>query len=148
MLEDKLNNFLLNLKNLGHISPELYKKLYVTGTGPGILYGLAKIHKSNFVSDGLYRPIFKACNVASYNLSKYLVSILSPIAENQYSVKNSAHFREQLGIMNGHKNVFMTSFDIKDLYTNIPLEETIDICLALLPGSLFNIPQNLFRKMI
>ena len=54
LLEDKLNNFLLNLKNLGHISPTLYKQLYVTGTGPGILYGLAKV--------------FVACNVARFYL--------------------------------------------------------------------------------
>ena len=148
LLEDKLNGFLLNLKKLGHISQDLYGKLHVTGTGPGILYGLAKVHKDNFLVNHLYRPIFAAYNCASYKISKFLVDILSPIAENQYTIKNSAHFREQISNMTDPSNLYMTSFDIKDLYTNIPLQETIDICLSQIHCSLLNIPQNLFRKLI
>ena len=40
------------------------------------------------------------------------------------------------------------SFDIKDLYTNVPLQETINIAMSLLPGPLLNIPQNLFKKLL
>ena len=42
----------------------------------------------------------------------------------------------------------MASFDIKDLYTNIPLHETIEICINQLSSDLFNLPQQLFRQML
>ena len=42
-IEDKINVFLPKLKNLKSISDDTYKKLRVTGSCPGILYGLPKI---------------------------------------------------------------------------------------------------------
>ena len=47
-IEDKINNFLRKLKKLMLLSDETYKSLFVSGSGPGILYGLPKIHKPNF----------------------------------------------------------------------------------------------------
>ena len=147
-LEDRINHFLSKLKTLGHISQSLYNQLRVTGSGPGILYGLPKVHKPNFEAEMLYRPIFAAYNCASYNISKFLVQILTPYAENQYTIKNSVHFKEQIENIPDSNHLIMASFDIKDLYTNIPLRETIDICMAKIDSSLFNIPTNLFRKML
>ena len=46
-LEDRINNFLKQLKTKELISESIYKLLYVSGSTPGILYGLAKIHKDN-----------------------------------------------------------------------------------------------------
>ena len=48
LLEDRINSFLLKLKNLHHLSSVLYNQLHVSGSGPGTLYGLAKIHKMAF----------------------------------------------------------------------------------------------------
>ena len=45
--EDKINRLLSKMKENKEISPEEYKELYVTGSQPGILYGLPKIHKPN-----------------------------------------------------------------------------------------------------
>ena len=44
----------------------------------------------------------------------------------------------------------MVSFDIWDLYTKVPLAETIDICLDLLSeGSMLGLPANIFfRKLL
>ena len=148
LLEDKINSFLSELKKCNHISMDLYKKLHVSGTGPGILYGLPKIHKTNFLTEYLYRPIFAAYNCAGYKLSKYLVDILSPIAENQYTLKNSTQLNQEISKLTDHRNLFMASFDIKDLYTNVPLQETINIAMTLLPGNLLNFPQNLFKKCL
>ena len=41
----------------------------------------------------------------------------------------------------------MASFDIKDLYTNIPLQETIQICVSSL-GNILGLPTELFRKFL
>ena len=55
-LEDLVNKFLNKLCKAGIISDEQYKKLYVSDSSPGILYGLPKIHKPNLPM----RPILAA----------------------------------------------------------------------------------------
>ena len=147
LLEDKINSFLLNLRNLGHISQQIYKHLHVSGSGPGILYGLPKIHKPLFLENFLYRPIFAAYNVASYKISKFLVTILSPLAENQYTLRNSAQFRSEIELIPNCDNLVMASFDIKDLYTNIPLHETIEICVSSL-GGILGLPSDVLKKFL
>ena len=74
-IEDKINNFLRKLKKLMLLSDETYKSLFVSGSGPGILYGLPKIHKPNFCTEFPFRPIFAAYNTASYKLAKFFVPI-------------------------------------------------------------------------
>ena len=86
--EDRINTFLLDIKKLKYISTALYNKLHVTGSGPGILYGLPKVHKPRFLADKLYRPIFAAYNCANFNISNFLVDILAHISENEYYLKN------------------------------------------------------------
>ena len=46
--EDKINYFLHKLKSTRTISDELYNSSYVSGSSPGILYDLPKVHKPNF----------------------------------------------------------------------------------------------------
>ena len=107
------------------------------------------MHKPLFAAEKLYRPIFAAYNVASYKLSKYLADILSPLSTNEFSLKNSHEFRKQIEDIPNCNHLFMASFDITDLYTNIPLSETIDICMQLLiHGNLFDIPAVLLRKLL
>ena len=102
----------------------------------------------NFKAEMLYRPIFAAYNCASYNLSKFLVEILKPLAENQYTVKNSTEFRRDIENLNYDGEVMMVSFDVKDLYTNIPLAETLDIVTSMIDPTLLNIPKNLFLELL
>ena len=47
-IEDKTNNFLRELKSSGYIAGYLYRSLHVTGSAPGILYGLPKSTRSVF----------------------------------------------------------------------------------------------------
>ena len=42
-IEDKINRFLLKLKNLKKITSDVYDKLRSTGSSPGILYGLVRM---------------------------------------------------------------------------------------------------------
>lgn len=44
--ENKIRTFLRTLKKADIINDELFKKLAPTGSRPGILYGLPKIHKT------------------------------------------------------------------------------------------------------
>ena len=59
-LEDKINRFLNKLKKVNLITEPIYKHLFVSGSAPGILYGLPKVHKNGIP----LRPILAAYNTA------------------------------------------------------------------------------------
>ena len=50
--------------------------------------------------------------------------ILSPLAINEYTDKDSFAFAKE--IRKTYYNYFMASLDVESLFTNIPLEETIE----------------------
>ena len=131
-VEGSINNFLRSLKSKSIIDDATYKQLYVTGSGPGILYGLPKVHKANFRDNFPFRPIFAAYKTAPYKLAKFLVPILAPFTSNKYTVDNSYSFVRQITSVPNADNYFMASFDVENLFTNIPLAETIDICIQSL----------------
>ena len=126
-LETKMNNDLRGLKNDSFIDEATYKSLYASGSQPGLLYGLPKTHKQ----DVPLRPILSAINTFNYKLAKFLVPLLCSITSNQYTVKDSFSFAKEIANLS-FPNVTMASFDVKSLYTNIPLEETISICTSTL----------------
>ena len=66
--------------------------------------------------------------MVNYNLAKYLSSLLVPLLSDKYSVKDSFSFVEELRSFD-FKNKFLISFDVESLFTNIPLNETIDIAV-------------------
>ena len=131
-IEDKINSFIRKLKTCSDIPADVLSKLYASGSSPGILYGLPKIHKSDFTTKFQHRPIFAAYNTPNFNLAKFLVPTLKPFTTNDYTVDNSINFSSQLNQFSNTDSLCMASFDIENLYTNIPLSETIDICLAQL----------------
>ena len=73
-----------------------------------------------------FRLILSAINTPPYWLAKYLNPILSPLTTNEFTVKNSFDFAEE--VVNYDHNLYMASLDVESLFTNIPLEETIKNC--------------------
>ena len=141
-----------NSKNLKLLSDETYKHLFVSGSGPGILYGLPKIHKPNFCTEFPFRPIFAAYNTASYKLAKIFVPILAPLTTNEFTVVNSQSFVDSLRDVADTENLYLSSFDVSNLFTNVPLDETINICLdSFYTGSndtIIGLPRNLFKQFL
>ena len=123
--EDRVNNKVRKLKNDKAITEILAKELSVSGTNPGIMYGLPKVHKAGTP----LRPILSANNTTSYNLSKFLVPTLSHLTTNEFTLKNSFEFSNLITKMYNSNNCVMCSLDIESLFTNIPLDETLNICL-------------------
>ena len=62
-----------------------------------------------------------------YNTKKHLIKILKSklILNNKYNIKNSIELTKQKIELT--QNSKLISLDIKDMYTNIPVAETIDI---------------------
>ena len=67
----------------------------------------------------------------NYALAKTLVEPLSLLSTNQYSVKNSFEFVNEITSFD-NCNFYMCSFDVESLFTNVPLKETVEICLQTL----------------
>ena len=118
-----MNRFLRSIKDKV-ISPGVYHELFASGSIPGVLYGLPKIHKLSCS----IRSILSAIGTFNYNLAKFLVPILSPLTTNEFSVRNSTAFAKEIRDLSYPDPVIIASFDVKSLFTNIPLDETIGIC--------------------
>ena len=73
------------------------------------------------------RPIISNIGTATYETAKFLNSLLAPLGKSDRSILNTRAFVNQVKgqrIPDGYK---MISFDVKNLFTNIPLNETINI---------------------
>ena len=56
-----------------------------------------------------------------------MIPILEPLTQNEFTVKDSFTFAKE--ITKYDSSLFMASFDVESLFTNIPLKETINNCV-------------------
>ena len=71
-------------------------------------------------------PILPAKDTCTYKWAKVFVPLLKPFTSNSYTVKDS--FELAKDIAQQSFKFFMASLVIS-LYTNVPLDETIEICV-------------------
>ncbi|XP_067630502.1 uncharacterized protein [Eurosta solidaginis] len=114
------------IKNATNIvdSNMAYRLVQMNPSAPPLVV-LPKIHKP----DTPMRPIINFKSAPCYKLSKYLKTILIDTLElrNEYAIANTTELIERLETVELTRNSKLVSFDIKDLYTSIPLSETLDI---------------------
>ena len=80
-----------------------------------------------------FRPILSAIKTPSYNIVKHLVQILEPITTNKFTIKNSFEFAKEVDEQDS--GLFVASLDMESLFSNIPLEETINVSCDSLFGN-------------
>ena len=116
-----------------HLTEKEYKTVYPSGSRPGKFYGTAKIHKLK-ANEGVeklpIRPIISNINTASYKLAKYLAKLLRPLASSDYTVSSSKDFIDKWKNQRKLRGMKMISFDVTSLFTNVPLDTTIEILLT------------------
>ena len=96
--EEEITTFLKELNDCKVISDEVYKRLKPSGSQPGVLYGLCKVHKG-VSADGSpppFRTILSAINTPSYKIAKFLTPLLSALTKNEFVSKDSFHFAKSL----------------------------------------------------
>ena len=71
-----------------------------------------------------FRSILLAIGTPTYDLAKFLVPILKPLTENEYTVHDSFSFASKVSKLNA-KNL-VASLNVESLFSKIPLEETVD----------------------
>ena len=126
--ENKLIRFLRDkLLKQNSIPDDVYKELFPSGSTPGVLYGLPKVHKTNCPA----RPILSAIGTYNYKLAKFFVPTFQPYTVSEYVVKDSFSFVSEITAFRSSEDLVMASFDVSSLFTNVPLDETIDLCTDL-----------------
>ena len=133
--ETKVQTTLQKIKEA--IGEDDYKKVYPSGSNPGKFYGTAKVHKLSETDEKNLsnvdklplRPIVSNIGTATYKLSKYLAGLLAPLGKSKYTVSSTEEFINRVKAMKPRSNQRMISFDVVSLFTNVPLERTIDIIL-------------------
>ena len=91
------------------------------------------------------RTIVSSMGTFNYNLTRFLCDLLSPLVPNDYSCKDTFSFVSQIKNANLSKK-FLVSYDVTSLFTNIPLQETIDIAINLIFNH--NSNQKITRKKL
>ena len=109
------------------IGEDLYKSLYPQGSQPGIMYESSKIHKLLVNGFPKLRPILSALNTGTYKWAKCFVPLLRHLTSNKFTLKDSFEFPKI--ICEQDAGLFMSSLDVDALFTNVPLEEAINICV-------------------
>ena len=66
---------------------------------------------------------------SSYQLAKYLAKLLSSLSKSEYAVQSSTEFMEHIKTETVPRGYHLISFDVVSLFTNVPLDATIDIVL-------------------
>ena len=138
---------LLNDKEI--IWKSTYKSIKPVGSRPGVSYGLSKIHKETCNGMPPFCPILSALGTPTNKLAKFLLKFLTPSIANECAVIDSFHYSEE--ICQQDSNLHMASLDLDSLFTNIPLEEAIDICVDNLDNDNENppnIPKHDFRNLL
>ena len=126
-----LQHFLRNLKQKNFFDEIESDKLYPSGSAPTRMYGIPIIHKfSSSDSFPKLRPVVSSIGTFNYNLAHFLCDLLSPLVPNDYSCKDTFSFASQ--IENANLSKTFVSYDVTSLFTNIPLQETIDIAINLI----------------
>ena len=90
------------------------------------MYGLPKTHKEGTP----LRPILSMSGSSHHELGNRLAGLLQPVLEwfSSHCISDVFTFAKTMENLGIDPNVFMCSFDVCSLFTNVALDETIKIC--------------------
>ena len=151
-IEETLQSFLKKLVDSKEITEETYAAICPVGSARPRMYGLPKVHKPGVP----LRPILSMSSAPQYKVSQWLCSLLKPVTSyyGSHCVKDSFTFSDTVKSSNLPKNGFMCSFDVINLFTNVPLKEVIDICAKAIyhdekiPTEPTSLSEIAFRKLL
>ena len=89
-----------------------------------------KVHKDN----SPLRPIISMVATPQYELAKYLDSIIKPCIPNRYMLNSTEDFLTKLRDVRLPSQHFFVSYDVESLFTNIPLDEVIELACKYVYG--------------
>ena len=124
-IKDKINK-LIDEINLSHPTSKCEIKKLTGHFKPGYIYGNPKIHKN--IKDPPLRPIISTIGTATHSIAKSLNNIISKYIPKRFTLGSSYEFINLIQNVRVEDNV-MASLDVESLFTNVPVDDTIDIIL-------------------
>ena len=92
---------------------------------PALFYGIMKLHKPTKP----VRPVIATRGTSTYSLAKRLSRILRPLeGKSDRVLRNTADLVESMEVVTLDENERLVSYDVRWLFTNIPVNESISIC--------------------
>jgi hypothetical protein len=73
------------------------------------------------------RPILSATDTYNYKLAKWFDEKLKPLSTNEYTIPDPLLFSEELRKKEIQDGEILVSYDVSSLFTNVPVDETIEI---------------------
>ena len=128
--EKSMNKYISKLYKEEIINKETYWYIHSTSSNNATMYGQPKTHKPNYP----LRPIISSIGSYNHNLSKYLYQLIKNNLPNKSCsyVKDSFDFVKKITEIKNSSKHTMISFDVDNLYTNVPVHEAIQITLDIL----------------
>ena len=137
------------LENEGKISEKEYELIYPRGSRPGVSYGSPKVHKPVINNCPQFHPILSTIGTPTYKLAKFLIPIFNSYFLYEFSARDSFSFADKVSSF--CPDHFVASLDIESLFTKIPLNEVIDICIDDLfcdTNTIQNLDRNDMRELL
>ena len=104
-----------------------YDNVRPTSNKPAVLFATAKTHKfaefKDITTENLkLRPIISTCGTYYYQSAKSLAKYLAPLAENEYTIKDTLESPDRLQDRTLDEDEVLVSYDVSSLFTEV-LEE-------------------------
>ena len=131
LIFNKAKNVLLKLNNLGHISNSLFKTIMPKLINKKLANFriLIKLHKINKFG---VRPLINCSNTTLSVISKTLDFYFKPIVSKHFSfIKDSQNLIQLTNNIIYDNKFSIFSADFESLYTNIPLDKSIEIIMQM-----------------
>ena len=149
--EKELVTYLKNLRPAKDMSESEFFRMKPIGSVRPRMYGLPKIHKPSCP----LRPILSMIGSPQYAILKCLCGMIQPVVDYycKHNVKDTFQFVEILRENPIPPTAHMCSLDVACLFTNVPLDETIDICAQTLYHNDDDVdvpwlPESAFRRLM
>ena len=130
-LVSSLQNYLNTLLSRSEITSDEKSAMRTMSAVVSRAHGLPKIHKK-FDLLPKFRPIIDTTATAYARVGRFLSTLLQPLTFNEFSLKDSFDAAEKINCIprnllnEGYKFV---SFDVVSLFTNVPLDFTVNVIL-------------------
>ena len=136
-LQRKLNSKIFTLKKTDAVDTQRYYRLRCSVPQPPKLYGLPKLHKPGIPM----RPIVSFCGSPTYQLSKYLTTILQPLTDkSRRKLQSTENFIDAIKTVQIPDDYKLVSFDVKSLFTSIPLQLALESTKTAIQQSTNELP--------
>ena len=123
-LQNKLITLLKDIKQTGGLTTQKYKQLYPTSAVPPQVLWPAQNPQNRHP----LRPIVSSRGSITYGVAKELSHIIKPlVGQSPHHLKNTQHFIQQLQGKRLEPGETITSFDVKALFTSVPVQPSIQI---------------------